>query len=120
MNTRCFFFSIAAVVLAACTQLENPAENNVPVSLTYSTVAANETRAAQNLNEGTFASGESVMVRISNTGEGSWADYDFTTGSAGAMSRRTRAVRVHTGSRTRTRSVKRPCPTILTRNTVCR
>ena len=86
MNTRCFFFSIAAVVLAACTQLENPAENNVPVSLTYSTVAANETKAAQNLNEGTFASGESVMVRISNTGEGSWADYDFTTGSAGAMS----------------------------------
>ena len=86
MNTRYFFFSIAAVVLAACSQLENPAENIVPVSLTYSNVAAAETKAAQNLNEGTFASGEGVKVRISNTGEGSWTDYDFTTGSAGAMS----------------------------------
>ena len=84
MNTRYFFFSIAAVVLAACSQVENPAENNVPVSLTYSTVAA-ETRAAQNLNEGTFASSESVKVRISNTGAGVWTDYTFTTGSAGAM-----------------------------------
>ena len=86
MNTKCFFFSIATIVLAACTQIENPAESNVPVSLSYSTVVATETKAAQNLNEGTFASGESVKVRISNTGEGAWTDYDFTTGSAGAMS----------------------------------
>lgn len=86
MNTRYFFFFIAAFVLAACTQIENPAESNVPVSLSYSTVAATETKAAQNLNEGTFTSGESVKVRISNTGAGSWTDYDFTTGDAGAMS----------------------------------
>ncbi|MBQ3851580.1 MAG: fimbrillin family protein, partial [Bacteroidales bacterium] len=65
--------------------MENPAESNVPVSLSYSTVAAIETKAAQNLNEGTFASGESVKVRISNTGADSWTDYTFTTAAAGAM-----------------------------------
>ena len=86
MNTRYFFFFIAAFVLAACTQLENPAESNVPVSLSYSTVAATETKAAQNLNEGTFTSGESIKVRISNAGASSWTDFDFTTGDAGAMS----------------------------------
>ena len=85
MNSRLFFFSVAAIVLAACTQIENPAESNVPVSLSYSTVAATETKAAQNLNEGTFASGESVKVRISNTGADSWTDYTFTTADEGAM-----------------------------------
>ena len=85
MNTRLFFFSVAAIVLAACTQMENPSESNVPVSLSYSTVEAIETKAAQNLNEGTFASGESVKVRISNTGADSWTDYTFTTAAAGAM-----------------------------------
>ena len=53
--------------------------------MTYSTVSATETKAAQNLNEGTFDSGESVTVRISNTGENTWTDYAFTTGAAGAM-----------------------------------
>lgn len=85
MNTRLFFFSVAAIVLAACTQMENPSESNVPVSLSYSTVAAIETKAAQNLNEGTFASGESVKVRISNAGASVWTDYTFTTAAAGAM-----------------------------------
>lgn len=85
MNTRLFFFSVAAIVLAACTQMENPSESNVPITLTYSTVAATETKAAQNLNEGTFASGEDVKVRISNTGADSWTDYTFTTAAAGAM-----------------------------------
>ena len=85
MNTRLFFFSVAAIVLAACTQMENPSESNVPITLSYSTVAATETKAAQNLNEGTFASGESVKVRISNTGADSWTDYTFTTAAAGAM-----------------------------------
>ena len=77
---------VSAIVFAACTQLENPMKSDVPVSLSYSTVEAAETKAAQNLNEGTFASGESVKVRISNTGVGEWTDYTFTTGSAGALS----------------------------------
>ena len=85
MNAKSILLIATAVVLASCTQLENPTESNVPVSLSYSTVDATETRAAQNLNEGTFASGESVKVRISNTGAGEWTDYSFTTGTAGAM-----------------------------------
>ena len=75
-------------LLAACSsddQTTEPAEQRVPVTLACSTIDATETRAAQNLNEGTFASGESVKVRISNTGAGEWTDYTFTTGSAGTM-----------------------------------
>ena len=86
MNTKTILIAVAALMVAACTQKENPVEDRTPVALQYTTVDATETKAAQNLNEGTFASGESVKVRISNTGEGSWEDYDFTTGSAGAMS----------------------------------
>ena len=86
MNNKRFILAAAAVVLAACSQeVLEPAVEQVPVSLTYSTVDAVESKAAQNLNEGTFASGESVLVRVSNTGTGSWTDYTFTTGDAGAM-----------------------------------
>ena len=85
MNTKHFFCMIAAVILAACSRMEDPARSHVPVALSYSTVTATETRAAQNLNEGAFASGESVTVRISNTGENAWTDYTFTTADAGAM-----------------------------------
>ena len=85
MNTKHFFCMIAAIILAACSRMEDPARSHVPVALSYSTVTATETRAAQNLNEGAFASGESVTVRISNTGENAWTDYTFTTGPAGAM-----------------------------------
>ena len=86
MNNRIALIAIAALMMAACTQKENPGEERTPVALQYTTVDATETKAAQNLNEGTFTSGESVKVRISNTGAGEWTDYDFTTGSAGAMS----------------------------------
>ena len=85
MNNKRFIVTVAVVALAACTQMETPMENKVPVSLTYSTLEATESKAAQNLNEETFDSGEGVKVRISNTGEGSWTDYTFTTGAAGAM-----------------------------------
>ena len=86
MNTRTTFIAVAALMLAACSQMENPVEDRTPVVLQYSTVDATETKAAQNLNEGTFASGETVKVRISNTGENTWTDYDFTTSESGAMS----------------------------------
>ena len=89
MKTKKVLFAAAALtVLTACSSDDSPIENNeqrVPVTLAYTTVDAVETRAATNLNEGTFASGEDVKVRISNTGAGSWTDYTFTTGSAGAM-----------------------------------
>ena len=70
MNIKHFFLlAVASVAFAACSQLEGPGSNITPVALKYSTVEAVEkSKAAQNLNEGTFASGESVKVLISNTG----------------------------------------------------
>ena len=85
MNIRNGYLTLAVLVIAACSELENPVDSNVPIALTYSTVNAVETRAAQDLNQGSFASGESVKVRISNTGENSWTDYTFTTGENGTM-----------------------------------
>lgn len=87
MNIKHFFLlAVASVAFAACSQMEGPGSIITPVALKYSTVEAVEkSKAAQNLNEGTFASGESVKVRISNTGAGEWTDYDFTTGDGGAM-----------------------------------
>lgn len=89
MKTKKLLFAAAALtVLAACSSDDSPMDNveqRLPVTLAYSTIDATETRAAQNLNEGTIASGESVKVRISNTGAGEWTDYTFTTGSAGTM-----------------------------------
>lgn len=89
MKTKKLLFAAAALtVLTACSSDDSPIDNveqRVPVTLAYSTIDATETRAAQNLNEGTFASDESVKVRISNTGASEWTDYTFTTGSAGTM-----------------------------------
>ncbi len=85
MNTKHFILAVFSVAFSACVQMENPAYSDTPIALKYSTVNAVETKAAQDLNEGTFASGENVMVRISNTGAGEWTDYTFTTGDAGAM-----------------------------------
>ena len=87
-TTKLLLAAAALTVLTACSsdeQTMEPTEQRVPVTLAYSTINATETRAAQNLNEGTFESGESVKVRISNTGAGEWTDYTFTTGSAGTM-----------------------------------
>lgn len=89
MKTKKILFAAAALtVLAACSNddaVTEPTEGRVPVTLAYTTIDATETRAAQNLNEGTFASGESVTVRISNTGANAWTDYTFTTAAEGAM-----------------------------------
>ena len=89
MKTKKILFAAAALtVLAACSNddaVTEPTEGRVPVTLVYTTIDATETRAAQNLNEGTFASGESVTVRISNTGANAWTDYTFTTAAEGAM-----------------------------------
>ena len=89
LKTKKLLFAAAALtVLTACNTDESPienTENRVPVKLAYTNIDAVETRAAQDLNQGTFATGESVKVRVSNTGAGEWSDYTFTTGSAGAM-----------------------------------
>ena len=80
-----FFILVTALFLAACVQMENPDERTTPVSLSYSTVVASETKAAQNLNEAAFASGETVMVQIADCGDTNWTGYVFTTGEEGAM-----------------------------------
>ena len=85
MHTKRTLIALAALLAAACTQKENPVENRVPVALAYATVRAAETRAAQNLNETAFDSGETIKVRISSAGANQWADYSFTTGANGAM-----------------------------------
>ena len=102
MKTKKLLFAAAALtLLTACSSDDSPIENNeqrVLVTLAYTTIDATETRAAQNLNEGTVASGESVMVRISNTGAGEWTDYTFTTAAAGAMTAPTPAPYYPAGS----------------------
>ena len=89
MKTKKILFAAAALMaLAACSSDDSPIDNTgqrVAVKLAYTTIDATETRAAQNLNEGTFATGEAVTVRISNTGADAWTDYTFTTAAAGAM-----------------------------------
>ena len=92
MTKKILFAAAALTVLAACSSNDSPidspivnTEQRVPVTLAYTTIDAVETRAAQNLNEGTFASGESVTVRISNTDANAWTDYTFTTAAEGAM-----------------------------------
>ena len=88
MKMKLLFAAAAMTLLTACNQEEiatDPAAGRVPVTLSYTTVDATETRAATNLNQGTFASGEAVMVLISNTGLNTWTDYAFTTAAEGAM-----------------------------------
>lgn len=112
MKTKKLLFAAAALtVLTACSSDDSPMDNveqRVPVTLAYSTIDATETRAAQgvngmtraaqNLNEGTFDADESIKVRISNTGANAWTDYTFTTGSAGTMTAPTPAPYYPAGS----------------------
>ena len=88
MSKRIALISAAVLMMAACTQMENPLqEERTPVTLQYASVLeAAETRASQTLNEGTLASGETVKVLIRNTGESRFESYDFITSDSGAMS----------------------------------
>ena len=89
MKTNKLIFAAAALMaLAACSsdaELDEQMGQRVPVKLSYSNVDATETRAEQDLNQGNFATGENVKVRISNTGTNAWTDYTFTTAAEGAM-----------------------------------
>lgn len=84
LSRRYLLAAIAAIAATGCNIIETP-EDRTPVSLKYSTVRAVDTKASQNLNVGTFDSGETVKVRVSEAGAGAWTGYDFTTGADGAM-----------------------------------
>lgn len=85
MKHNNYIFIMAALALVACNKVGQSEEQLIPVSLCYSSVEAADTKADQDLNNGTFASGETIKVQISNTGAGVWTGYDFSTGNAGAM-----------------------------------
>lgn len=77
--------------MAACTsddvtqqQLDG---DRVPVSLSYTTQPQVETRgvASATLNDDNIESSQDVIVRISNYNVGSYTDYTYTTGAAGAL-----------------------------------
>ena len=85
---KLFFAAAVLMALTACNSDDIPmlpTEERIPVRLAYTTVEASETRAAQNLHEGMFDPGDSLMVRISTTGADSWTDYTFITGEDGAL-----------------------------------
>ena len=86
MKMKRHILALAAITLAACSQIDNPSDQRVPVTLISSTAEAVESKAAQDLNETTFDSGEAVKVLISETGQTDWGVYDFTTGDGGTMS----------------------------------
>ena len=85
MNTRTTLIAIAVLMMAACSQIEMPVQEETPVALRYATVDASETKAAQNLNEGSFDMNETIKVMISNTGQNNWTLYNFGTGPSGEM-----------------------------------
>ena len=77
-----------AVVTAACSNDDAVQQQDaVPVRLAYTTLRADVTRAsaATDLNTDYIESGKKVRVRIANTGTTGWANFDYTTGSAGTL-----------------------------------
>ena len=78
MKKIIYYVTLAALVLTACNELQKPTEERVPVALAYRTVQAVVTKASQNLNEGSFTRGESIKVRIKESGATAWEEYSFT------------------------------------------
>ena len=80
----------ALTALTACTSEDNtadsPKEPGIPIRLSYTTATTADTRAAQDLHQGTFDADEQIMVRIHNESNASeYADYIYTAAAAGAM-----------------------------------
>ncbi len=84
MNKNSLFFTLAAIVLAACTQMEKTAGSDVPINLSFSTAPYVQTKSLQDL-EWSIPSGEHVWVRVSFAGENIWTQYTFTAGENGAL-----------------------------------
>ena len=85
-----FYMAGLLATMASCTgdEIESGSTaGRVPVTLTYTTLQAAETRAAANatLNESNIESGKEVRVRIANYNTGEYSPYNYTTGEAGAL-----------------------------------
>ena len=91
MNIKHLLYAAGVLSLtAACTtddQPESAPGERVPITLSYTTQPQVETRAyaSATLNDDNIESGQSVIVRISNYNVGSYSDYIYTTGAAGAL-----------------------------------
>ena len=93
MNTRnMILFAGVLALTAACNSYDDDMASGsqseqVPVTLSYQMLQADETRAAAGLtlNNDYIESGKNVTVRISNTGANSYSDYIYTTGASGAL-----------------------------------
>ena len=75
-------------VLTACSNDETQAvDNRVPITLSATTLTIEETRAAADtaLNKEYLEVGQTVKVRVSNTGANTWSDYSFDAGANGVM-----------------------------------
>lgn len=85
MKTKKFFMFAVLVALGftACTEMDDmpgsAEKSNVPVRLTATTLTADVTRAAQNLNEGYITSGENITVKVGSS------TYTYQAGAAGAL-----------------------------------
>jgi formylglycine-generating enzyme required for sulfatase activity len=78
-------------VLTACSNDEDQqlADGRVPITLSAAEMQLNAftTRSAADtaLNKNYIETGQTVRVRVSNTGQNSWTDYNFSTGEGGTM-----------------------------------
>ena len=85
MKKSLYFALASALTLAACQNTEDVqqqvVEQRIPIELRQQALTITETRAAQNLNDGYIAEGQTVAVKIS----GDDTVYKFTTGTNGAM-----------------------------------
>jgi len=75
-------------VLTACSNDETQTvDNRVPITLSATTLTIEETRAAADtaLNKEYLEVGQTVKVRVSNTGANTWSDYSFDAGANGVM-----------------------------------
>ena len=89
---RLFFAAVGAMALTACSSADEDvaAGERTPISLSYSTLAAVETRAgaSQTLNDANIASGRAVAVNVTpNDGAdgGSEGIFTYTAAADGAM-----------------------------------
>ena len=78
-------------VLTACSNDEDQqlADGRVPITLSAAEMQLNAftTRSAADtaINKNYIETGQTVRVRVSNTGQNSWTDYNFSTGEGGTM-----------------------------------